>query len=71
MDPKGAKGSADRGFPCTSIHYLKDGLLKIEYEMLEDKSLVVNKIELHEDYILQDVLGNNVDYSIEKMDLPG
>ena len=70
LDHIGAKGMAEYGFPCTSIHYLKDGLLRIEYDMLEDGSLVVSRIELNKDYILTDALGNKIDCRIEETDLP-
>ncbi len=70
INPKGAKGQADRGYPCTSIHYLSDGLLKIEYDMPEDGVLVISGIEFAPDYILTDPIGRKVDYKIEEIDLP-
>ena len=70
LDAKGAKGQADHGYPCTSIHYLSDGLLKIEYDMPEDGVLVISGIEFAPDYILTDPRGRKVDYRIEEVDLP-
>ena len=70
INPKGAKGQADRGYPCTSIHYLSDGLLKIEYDMPEDGVIVISRIEFAPDYILTDPIGRKVDYKIEEKDLP-
>lgn len=70
LEVKGATYFAEQGYPCTSIHYLKDGLLRIEYDMLDNGALVVSKIELNEDYVLTDVLGNEIDYTIDEMDLP-
>ena len=70
LDAKGAKGQAAYGYPCTSIHYLSDGLLKIEYDMPEDGVLVISGIEFAPDYILTDPIGRKVDYKIEEKDLP-
>lgn len=70
LEVKGATYFAEQGYPCTSIHYLKDGLLKIEYNMLDNGTLVVSRIELNEGYILTDVLGNEIDYTIDEIDLP-
>ena len=70
LNVKGAQGHANRGYPCTSIHYLSDGLLKIEYDMPEDGVLVISGIEFAPDYILTDPIGRKVDYKIEEIDLP-
>ncbi len=70
LEPKGAKMMAEYGFPCTGLYYLKEGLLKIEYEMLDDGKITIGNIELYRDYILPDILGNKVDYSILESDLP-
>ena len=70
LGPKGTKSQASRGYPCTSVHYLTDGLLRIEYEMTEEWDLFITKIELSEDYTLTDPLGRKVDYKIEETDLP-
>jgi len=71
LDPVGAENRAKYGYPCTSIHYLKDGILKIEYKMLENQDLVISDIEFSEDYTLINALDDKVDYKINEMDLPG
>ena len=71
LNPIGASNYAEEGVPCTSIHYLTDGLLVIEYEMLENGDLVISGIKHSENYILTDILGNDIDYSIYDVDLPG
>ena len=38
--------------------------------MLDNGTLVVSRIELNEGYILTDVLGNEIDYTIDEIDLP-
>lgn len=68
--PEGAASSAARGYPITSIHYLSDGLLKIEYEMLEDSSLVISKMVYSPDYTLKHTVGEVINYRIEPIDLP-
>lgn len=67
---KGAEGFAERGYPYTSIHYLSDGLLKIEYTILEDKYIVITKMEFNEDYELVSANGKTVNYKIADADLP-
>lgn len=68
--PEAAKASAARGYPLCSIHYLTDGLLKIEYEMLEDRTLVIANMIYSPDYTLNHTVGEVIDYSIEPIDLP-
>ena len=68
--PESAASSAARGYPITSIHYLSDGLLKIEYEMLEDSSLVISKMVYSPDYTLKHTVGEVINYRIEPIDLP-
>ena len=70
LQPKGAAAQAGRGYPCTSIHYLKDGILKIEYEMTEDRELVIKNMVFSEDYTLVDALGRTINYKIVESDLP-
>ena len=70
LDFKGAEGLAASGHPCTSIHYLSDGILKIEYQMLEDRSLVISDIIYNEDYLITDAIGRVIDHRIESADLP-
>ena len=68
--PESAASSAARGYPITSIHYLSDGLLKIEYEMLEDGSLVISNMVYSPDYTLKHTVGEVINYRIEPIDLP-
>ncbi len=68
--PLAATNLAKTGFPCTSIHYLRDGILRIEYEMLEDRSLVISDMEYRDDYRLGQPTGNVIDYRINDKDLP-
>ena len=68
--PNVAASNAKRGYPITSIHYLSDGLLKIEYEMLEDSSLVISKMVYSPDYTLKHTVGEVINYRIEPIDLP-
>ena len=70
LDFKGAEGMAQTGHPCTSIHYLTDGILKIEYQMLEDRSLVISDIIYNKDYQITDALGRTINHKIEDADLP-
>lgn len=70
LDPVGAAGHAKKGYPCTSIHYLSDGILKIEYEMLEGQKLIISNMVFKEDYILKNARGKNINYKIIESDLP-
>lgn len=70
LNPAGAKGLSEIGHPCVTLHYLKEGILKIEYEMLEDKSLVVTKMIFNKDYQLENARGEMISHKIEEVDLP-
>ena len=70
LDYAGAEYLAKHGHPCASIHYLKDGILKIEYEMLEDRSIVVSDMVISRDHSLRDANGDVVDHTINDRDLP-
>lgn len=53
------------GYPITTVHYLTDGLLKIEYgQMTENREPVITNIEFSEDYKMTDALGREVNYKI-------
>lgn len=67
---KGAEGFAEMGYPYTSIHYLTDGILKIEYTVLEDKYIVISDMEFNKDYQLISANGKTVNYKITDIDLP-
>ena len=58
------------GTPVTSVHYLKDGMLLIEYSMPEEQKLVVSGIRYSADRVFKDCLGDPVDYTIVDCDLP-
>lgn len=70
VNSKAAVARAARGYPCTSIHYLSDGILKIEYTMLEDKYIVITGMEFNKDYQLVSANGKTVNYKITDIDLP-
>lgn len=56
--------------PISSIHYLKDGLLKIEYDIIDDTQLVVENIIFDENYDLTNLYGETYNYRILPQDLP-
>ena len=70
VDPVSVKNSAKSNFPCTSVHYLSDGLLKIEYEMPEEGKLVISKIDFSLEYTFKDISGTDINYKILDRDLP-
>ncbi len=71
LNYEGAKnGGADKGLSCVTMHYLSDGLLKIEYEMLESGEYVVSNIIYSKDRIIPDIYDKEVDYNILDIDLP-
>ncbi|MBO7402152.1 MAG: hypothetical protein J6U10_04085, partial [Lachnospiraceae bacterium] len=55
---------------CT-VHYLRDGLLKIAYDLAEssDKAKVI-AIEFYPDYTMHSCSFYDIDYSINPLDLP-
>ncbi len=61
---------AKRGTPVTSVHYLNDGLLLIEYSMPEEGNLVISDIKYSKDYKYTDCLGYTIDYTILDCDIP-
>ncbi len=66
------KNYAEMRYPCATIHYLKDGLLKIEYgTMTDDRKLVITNMEYGEDYTFWGATGRTTDYKISDLDLPG
>ena len=65
------KNLAEMNHPCCSIHYLKDGILKIEYAMPEDGKLVISNMIYCQDYKLKGATGRTLDYRINDPDLPG
>lgn len=70
LEPAGAAFHAKNGYPCTGVHYLSDGILKIEYEMLEGQKLIISNMVFSENYILKNALGKNINYRINELDIP-
>ena len=65
-----AKAEEEDGNSICSLHYLNDGLIKIEYTMKEEGKLIIKDIEFYQNYIMEDQDGNEVDYRIFDIDLP-
>jgi beta-lactamase regulating signal transducer with metallopeptidase domain len=65
-----AKAEEDDGNSICSLHYLDDGLAKIEYTMEEEGKLIIKDIEFYQNYVMEDQDGNEVDYQIFDIDLP-
>ncbi|MBO7564284.1 MAG: hypothetical protein J6T40_05490 [Clostridiales bacterium] len=70
IDPETSKHNSDNGHPCTSLHYLSDGLLKIDYEMLDTGDFLVSNISIHKDYVITDLIGEKISHYILENDLP-
>lgn len=68
--PEMAASTAEYGYPIASIHYLSDGILKIEYEMKDDRSLVISNIVYAPDYVLVNPNGEGILHYIDPVDLP-
>lgn len=60
----------DNGHAYSSIHYLSDGILKIEYVVNEDQVIEIHNIIYSEDYTLMDPSGFTSNYRILDIDLP-
>ena len=56
--------------PIATVHYLKDGILKIHYTMQEEGKLVIAEMIYNEDYCLVDALNRTLDFRIKNIDLP-
>ena len=61
---------AKSGNPVVSIHYLKDGILRIEYKKLEEQSIVVSNMNFYEDYVIKTADGEMTNHRIMNIDLP-
>ena len=70
INPEGAAGLAEYGHPCTTIHYLKDGILKIEYTMTTEEGLIVSNMIFDRNFVLTCADGTSVSHKIESIDLP-
>lgn len=61
----------DKGWPYSTVHYLSDGLLKIEYRMLgDDQTIYITNIVFSKDRTLTDTEGTTINYTIDERDLP-
>ena len=56
--------------PYASIHYLKDGILKIEYSFPETGEIIVSKIAFDENFIVENRNGELINQKIQDIDLP-
>ena len=56
--------------PIATIHYLRDGLLKIEYDIVDDNRLVVTNLIFDPNYDLTNLYGETYHYRILPQDLP-
>lgn len=68
--PERIQWYAEHGWPYASLHYLTDGLLKIEYNMTDEGELYIINMVYSEDYTLIHKNDTIVDYSLFPEDLP-
>ena len=64
------KAIARRTTPVATIHYLRDGLLKIEYDIVDDNRLVVTDLIFEPNYNLTNLFKETYHYRILPQDLP-
>ena len=55
---------------AATIHYLRDGLLKIEYDIVDNNRLVVTDLIFEPNYNLTNLFGKTYHYRILPQDLP-
>ena len=65
-----AKAEEEDGNSICSLHYLNDGLIKIEYTMKEEGKLIIKDIEYFSNWVMKDSEGREVEYQIFDVDLP-
>ena len=70
FNPYRAGEEEKTGAYSCSLHYLNDGLLKIEYTMKEEGKLIIRKMAYYPDYILKGADNKEVNYKILDEDLP-
>ena len=58
------------GMPVSSIHYLKDGILKIDYTLSEDEEFFVSNITFNKDYLIKTWDDRMISHKIKGIDLP-
>lgn len=69
-DTERAKTEEQDGNSICSLHYLDNGLMKIEYTMKEEGELIIKDIEYYSNWVMEDSQGREVDYQIFDIDLP-
>ncbi|MBR4009794.1 MAG: M56 family metallopeptidase [Clostridiales bacterium] len=69
-DTDRAKTEEADGNSICSLHYLDDGLIKIEYTMKEEGKLIIKNIEYYSNWVIEDSEGREVEYQIFDIDLP-
>jgi hypothetical protein len=70
LSPSGAEAIAQLGSPLSSVHYLKDGILKIEYTVPEKGTLIISKIVFSENFTVANGYGQETNQKILDIDLP-
>ena len=70
MEPIEVENYAKMGMPWTTVHYLTDGILKINYTSPEQGVFLVSEIIYDENYNITGQDGIVVNYKIEDIDLP-
>ena len=58
------------GWKSASIHFLSDGILKIEYTMKEEGKLEIANMEYYSEYQMKDAGERIIDYHILDIDIP-
>lgn len=61
---------AQDGYLVSSIHYLKDGILKIDYSISETEELLVSNISFNKDFKIKTLDGKLTSHKIKDIDLP-
>ena len=70
LEPIAVEKLAKMGMPWTTVHYLTDGILKINYTSPEKGTFLVSEIIYDENYNITGQDGIVVNYKIEDIDLP-
>lgn len=68
--PKNHHGANVFVDPYASIHYLKDGILKIEYSFPETGEIIVSKIAFDNNFHIENAKGEMINHKIKDIDLP-
>ena len=70
LDAAVTESNKENGRPFSSMHYLTDGILKIEYAVDDDMNVVIDNMVYSPDRVIDNYLGDPVDYRINEVDLP-